>query len=44
MSGVPLRTIQQYEQRQKNINRAQVEHLAMMAQVLNCNTNQILEL
>ena len=43
MSGVPLRTIQQYEQRQKNINRAQVEHLAMMAQALNCNTNQIFE-
>lgn len=44
MSGVPLRTIQQYEQRQKNINRAQVEHLAMMARALNCNTSQILEL
>lgn len=43
MSGVPLRTIQQYEQRQKHINRAQVEHLARMAQALNCNTNQLLE-
>lgn len=27
ISGVPLRTIQQYEQRQKNINKAQVEDL-----------------
>jgi transcriptional regulator with XRE-family HTH domain len=43
LSGVPLRTIQQYEQRQKNINRAQVEHLAMMAQVLKCNTTQLCE-
>lgn len=42
LSGVPLRTIQQYEQRQKNINRAQVEHLAMMARVLNCNVNSII--
>lgn len=43
LSGVPLRTIQQYEQRQKNINRAQMEHLAMMAQVLKCNTTQLYE-
>ena len=44
LSGVPLRTIQQYEQRQKNINRAQVEHLVMMAQVLKCNTTQLYEI
>lgn len=43
LSGVPLRTIQQYEQRQKNINRAQVEHLALMARVLNCDTDQLSE-
>ena len=43
LSGVPLRTIQQYEQRQKNINRAQAEHLAMMAQVLKCTTLQLCE-
>ena len=43
LSGVPLRTIQQYEQRKKNINRAQGEHLAMMAQVLKCNTIQLCE-
>ena len=44
MSGVPLRTIQQYEHRQKNINKAQAEYLAMMARALNCHSNQILEL
>lgn len=43
MSGVPLRTIQQYEQRQKDINRAQVEHLTVLAQTLNCSSGQILE-
>ena len=43
LSGVPLRTIQQYEQWQKNINRAQVEHLAMMAQVLHCESNSLYE-
>lgn len=43
LSGVPLRTIQQYEQRQKNINHAQVEHLAMMVRVLNCNLSSIID-
>ena len=43
LSGVPQRTIQQYEQRQKNISHAQVEHLAMMAQVLKCDTTQLCE-
>lgn len=33
-SGVPLRTIQQYEQRRKNINRAQAEYLIMLAKAL----------
>jgi DNA-binding transcriptional regulator YiaG len=43
LSGVPLRTIQQYEQRQKNINHAQINQLAMMAQALNCDTAQLSE-
>ena len=43
LSGVPLRTIQQYEQRQKNINHAQAEYLARMARVLNCDTAQLYE-
>lgn len=43
LSGVPLRTIQQYEQRQKNINKAQAEYLAMFAKVLCCGMEDLLE-
>lgn len=43
MSGVPLRTIQQYEQRQKNINKAQVEYLLMLAQALCCKVDDLVE-
>ena len=43
LSGVPLRTIQQYEQRQKNINKAQAEYLVMLAQSLSCHVAQLLE-
>ena len=42
-SGVPLRTIQQYEQRQKSINRAQAEYLVMLAKVLCCDVEALLE-
>ncbi len=37
LSGIPLRTIQQYEQCQKNINRAATEYIAMLAKVLRCD-------
>lgn len=43
MSGVPLRTIQQYEQRQKNINKAQVEYLVMLSKTLCCEVEVLLE-
>lgn len=43
MSGVSLRTIQQYEQRQKNINKAQGEALVMLAGVLCCEVDALLE-
>ena len=43
-SGIPLRTIQQYEQRQKNINKAQAEYLAILAKVLCCEINELLEI
>lgn len=43
-SGVPLRTIQQYEQRQKNINKAQFEYIVRLSRVLNCEPVQLLEL
>jgi len=42
-SGVPVRTIQQYEQRQKNINKAQAEYLVMLASVLHCDPSDLLE-
>lgn len=43
LSGVPVRTIQQYEQRQKNINKAQVEYLAMLSQTLCCEIEDLIE-
>ncbi|MCD8323931.1 MAG: helix-turn-helix domain-containing protein [Clostridiales bacterium] len=42
-SGVPLRTIQQYEQRQKNINKAQAEYLFQLASALVCQADDLLE-
>ena len=43
LSGIPVRTIQQYEQRQKNINKAQAEYLVMLAKVLCCGIEDIME-
>lgn len=43
ISNVPLRTIQQYEQRQKNINKAQTEYLIMLARALFCNIEDLVE-
>ena len=43
LSGVPLRTIQQYEQQQKNINKAQVEYLVRLSQTLCCEITDLLE-
>jgi len=43
LAEVPLRTIQQYEQRQKNINRAQAETLARIAKQIYCNIEDLLE-
>lgn len=43
LSGVPVRTIQQYEQRQKNINSAKVESVLSISKALSCNINDILE-
>ena len=42
-SGVPVRTIQQYEQRQKNISKAQSEYLIALAYALHCDPKQLLE-
>ena len=43
ISSVPLRTLQQYEQRQKNINKAQAEYLDMLSNALNCSIEQLIE-
>ena len=42
-SGVKLRTIQQYEMRAKNINKAAAETLLQFAQVLYCSIEDLLE-
>ena len=43
ITAIPLRTIQQYEQRQKNINKAQATYVIALAQALNCSIKDILE-
>ena len=43
LTGIPVRTIQQYEQRQKNINKAQVEYLVVLARVLYCRVEDLVE-
>ena len=44
LSGIPVRTLQQYEQRQKNINRARVDYIISLAHVLSCSPQLLLEL
>ena len=41
---IPVRTIQQYEQRQKNINKAQVEYLLILARILCCDVENLIEI
>ncbi len=43
-TGIPLRTIQQYEQRQKNINRASFDYIVSLSNVLHCDTKVLLEI
>ncbi|MEZ3467189.1 MAG: helix-turn-helix domain-containing protein [Schaedlerella sp.] len=42
-SGVPLRTIQQYEQRQKNMNHASISTVAALGRALVCPPEKLLE-
>lgn len=42
-SEIPLRTIQQYEQRQKDINKAQAEYIILLSRVLNCEPDDLIE-
>ena len=43
MSGVSLRSIQMYEQRNKDINKAQSDSLYRLAKALGCNMEDLLE-
>lgn len=43
LSEIPVRTIQQYEQGQKNINKAQAEYVIRMAMILKCRPEELLE-
>lgn len=40
---IPVRTLQQYEQRQKRINRARVDYVESLARVLGCRASDLLE-
>ena len=42
-SGVPLRTLQQYEQRQKDINHARADYVLALSRVLCCDPRSLLE-
>lgn len=44
ISGVPERTIEQYEQRRKNINKANAEHIVALAKALKCSAEELLEI
>ena len=43
LSGVPVRTIQQYEQRRKDINKAAFESIIKLAAALSCEPSQLIE-
>ena len=42
-ADIPVRTIQQYEQKQKNINRASGEYLLRLSQALHCSQQDLME-
>lgn len=43
LADIPLKTLQQYEQRQKNINKAQAEYVIRLSCALNCRPQDIME-
>ena len=43
MAGVPVRTIQQYEQGQKDINKARAEYVIALSHELYCDPQALLE-
>ena len=42
-ANIPLRTLQQYEQKQKNINNAKAEYVINLSKALYCKADDILE-
>lgn len=42
-AGIPVRTLQQYEQRRKDINKAHAETVVKLSHVLHCNVEDLLE-
>ena len=43
LAGINLRTLQQYENKSKDINKAAVETVLVLAKVLYCDINEIIE-
>lgn len=41
---IPLRTIQNYEQRERNINKAQAQYIVSLSKALTCKVEDLLEL
>jgi DNA-binding transcriptional regulator YiaG len=41
-TGIPVRTIQQYEQGQKDLRKARSEYISAMSRVLNCSPDSLL--
>lgn len=44
LADIPLCTLQQYEQRQKNINNAKAEYILRLSRCLFCNMEELLEI
>lgn len=42
-TGIPLKTIQQYEQRRKNINKASVDSIIVLSNILKCSPIDLME-
>lgn len=44
LTGIPIKTIQQYEQGRKDINKAQVDYIFRLSEALCCNPKDLLEI
>ncbi len=43
LADISIRTIKQYEERKKNINKAQAEYLVIIAKALCCELDDLIE-